>query len=188
MRSPAIKNRSPRWPYRLLLGVLFAITVYGQTIDEYQVKAAFLYNFAKFVEWPPGTFKTDKDPIRICVLGQDPFGPTLDNAVNGRKVLGRAFVIMPISDAAHASECQELFVSSSERRHLRSILANLRTAAVLTVGETEGFAAQGGMVNFKLEDGRVRLEINVDAAEEAKLRISSKVLNLSEIVGSRAHK
>jgi len=167
---------------RLLLGVLISFTAFSQTIDEYQVKAAFIYNFAKFVEWPPQTFKTDKDPIRICVLGHDPFGHALADAVNGKSVLGRAFVIAGLADASHAADCQVLFVSSSERKHLRSILGELRTMGVLTVGETEGFATQGGVVNFKLSDGRVRLEINVDAAGQARLRISSKVLSLAAIV------
>ena len=167
---------------RLLLAVLVSCAAFGQTIDEYQVKAAFIYNFAKFVDWPPQTFKTDKDPIRICVLGHDPFGHALADAVNGKTVFGRAFVIAGLPDTSHATECQVLFVSSSERKHLRSILGELRTMGVLTVGETEGFAAQGGIVNFKLTEGRVRLEINVEAAGKAKLRISSKVLSLAAIV------
>jgi hypothetical protein len=167
---------------RLLIGVLFSYTALAQTTDEYQVKAAFIYNFAKFVEWPPETFKTDKDPIRICVLGHDPFGHSLADAVSGKTVLGRPFVLTSLSDPSEARECQILFVSSSERKHLRSILGELRTMTVLTVGETEGFATQGGIVNFKLIDGRVRLEINIEAAWQAKLRISSQVLSLASIV------
>jgi hypothetical protein len=173
---------------RLLLSFLLSFTAFAQTIDEYQVKAAFIYNFAKFVEWPPQTFKTDKDPIRICVLGQDPFGHALFDAVNGKTVFGRTFVIAELSDASQANECQVLFVSSSERKHLRSILGEPRTIGVLTVGEMDGFAAQGGIVNFKLTDGRVRLEINVEAAEQARLRISSKVLSLAAIVKNGAPK
>jgi hypothetical protein len=178
-------NRNiPRSGCCLLLGLLIAYTASAQTVDEYVVKAAFLYNFAKFVEWPPETFKTDKDPIRICVLGQDPFGRALGDVVGGKTVVGRALVITEISNVSQSIECQMLFVSSSERKRLRAIFAELRMRGVLTIGDTEGFATQGGIVNFKLEDGRVRLEINVEAAGQAKLRISSQVLNLAQIVKS----
>jgi hypothetical protein len=172
----------PRRGYCLRLAVFTVFIAFAQSVDEYQVKAAFLYNFAKFVEWPPQTFKTEKDPIRICVLGLNPFGPALVDAVGGKTVLGRTFAVTGISNVAQAVECQMLFISSSERKHLTSILAELRTRGVLTIGETNGFAAQGGIVNFKLEDGRVRLEINVEAAVQAKLRISSQVLSLAQIV------
>lgn len=157
-------------------------------VDEYQVKAAFLFNFAKFVEWPPQTFKTDKDPIRICILGLNPFGTALGDAVGGKTVLGRTFVVAEIASAGQAADCQMLFISSSERKHLVAILAELRTKGILTISETQGFGAQGGIVNFKLEDGRVRLEINVEAAAQAKLRISSQVLSLAQIVKSAVQK
>jgi hypothetical protein len=172
----------PRSAYLLLLGVTLALTASAQTVDEYQVKAAFLFNFAKFVEWPPLTFKTDRDPVRICILGQDPFGSVLKDAVGGKTVLGRPFVVTEVADTNQAAVCQILFIGSSERKRLRSIFAALRTMGILTVGETDGFASQGGIVNFKLEDNRVRLEINQEAAGTARLRISSQVLNLAQIV------
>jgi hypothetical protein len=177
-----------RWPRCLLLGLICAFAASGQTVDEYQVKAAFLYNFAKFVEWPALTFKNDKDPVRICVLGQNPFGSALGDAVRGKTVLGRPFVLIDILGADQVSDCQILFISASERKRLRSIFAELRTPGVLTVGETDGFAAQGGIVNFKLTDGRVHLEINVEAAGQAKLRINSSVLNLAQIVRTEPQK
>jgi hypothetical protein len=172
----------PRSGWRFLAVVLLAFTALAQTIDEYQVKAAFLYSFAKFVEWPGLAFKSDKDPMHICVLGQDPFGSALTEAVEGKTLLGRAFLVADISDTARAADCQILFIGSSERKRLRSIFKAIQTAGVLTVGGTDDFAGQGGIVNFKLEGGRVRLEINVEAAGKAKLRISSKVLNLAQIV------
>ena len=175
-------NIGPRWGQCVLLTFLLSYGASAQTIDEYQVKAAFLYNFAKFVEWPALTFKTDKDPLRICVLGQDPFGSALGDAVGGKTVLGRPFVLTEISSAGQLTDCQILFISSSERKHLRSIFAELRTTGILTVGETDGFAAEGGIVNFKLSDGRVHLEINIEAAGQAKLRINSSVLSLAQIV------
>ena len=152
------------------------------TIDEYQVKAAFLYNFAKFVEWPREAFSSPKDPIRIYVIGQDPFGRALEDAVNGKSFDGREFVIRQISDIKQAARCHILFVSSSERKRCGAILAELRAGGVLTVGESDGFAEQGGMVNLKLESGKVQIQINLSAAEEARVRISSKLLSLAQII------
>jgi hypothetical protein len=184
----ATGNMTPQSCIRLLLGIFLALTTSAQTVDEYQVKGAFIYNFAKFVEWPALTFKTDKDPLRICVLGQNPFGNALVDGVGGKTVVGRSLVVTDISDAGQGADCQILFIGSSERKRLRSIFADLRMTGVLTVGETEGFATQGGIVNFKLEDGRVRLEINIEAAGQAKLRISSKVLSLAQLVNTGAQK
>jgi hypothetical protein len=168
------------------MGIVLSSTLFSQTVDEYRVKAAFLYNFAKFVEWPALTDKTGKNPLRICVLGQDPFGSVLGDTVNGKTVLGRPFLVTNVPNVSQAATCQILFISASEQKRIRSIIVQLRTPGVLTVGETEGFANQGGIVNFKLESGRVRLEINVEAAEQAKLRISSKVLSLAQIVKTEA--
>jgi hypothetical protein len=182
----ATGNMTPQSCYRLLFGIFLACTLSAQTIDEYQVRAVFLYDFAKFLEWPALTFKTDKDPLRICVLGQNPFGNALVEGVGGKTVVGRPLVVSDISDVNQGAACQILFIGSSERRRLRSIFAELRTMEVLTVGETEGFAAQGRIIDFRLEGGRVRLEINVDAAALAKLRISSKMLRLAQIVNTSA--
>ncbi|HXJ39060.1 MAG TPA: YfiR family protein, partial [Bryobacteraceae bacterium] len=173
---------------RMLQGMVLTLTAFAQPVHEYHVKAAFLFNFARFVEWPPQTFKSETTPWHICILGRDPFGDALSEATAGRVVLGRPFALIGISDTSHAGDCQILFVSSSERRHLRSTLAELSTAGILTVGESEGFAAQGGIVNFKVEDGKVRLEINIEAAGQAHLRISSKVLNLAYIVRGAVNK
>jgi hypothetical protein len=162
--------------------MMLAVCAQGQPIDEYQVKAAFLYNFAKFVEWPAQTFKSSSEPIKVCVLGQDPFGPALAEAVSGKQIEGRALLVRNISDARQAGNCQILFVSSSERKRLPSIFVGIKAASILTVGEMEGFTAEGGVINFRLEDGRVRIEINVQAAEQGRLHISSKLLSLAQIV------
>lgn len=169
---------------RLSLIVLLAIRVHAQAAvaDEYQVKAAFLYNFAKFVEWPPGAFRSAQDPITICVLGPNPFDDSLKEAVRGKTLDGRMFVVRQTLDVQQGTGCHILFVNPSERMRFQSMLEALRTNSVLTVGETPGFAAEGGIVNFKLQGGKVRLEINVDAAERAKLRVSSKLLSLAEII------
>jgi hypothetical protein len=128
----ATGNMTPQSCIRLLLGIFLALTTSAQTVDEYQVKAAFIYNFAKFVEWPALTFKTDKDPLRICVLGQNPFGNALVDGVGGKTVVGRSLVVTDISDAGQGADCQILFIGSSERKRLRSIFADLRDRQLQT--------------------------------------------------------
>ena len=147
---------------------------------EYPVKAAFLFNFAKFVDWPADAFKGPTDPIAICVLGRDPFGTALDDVVRNKTVANRGFVVRAVSDAQQASKCQIVFVTASERKHFRSLLEELKGRSILTVGEAEDFTASGGVINFKLKDARVRIEIDAEAAERARLRISSKLLSLAE--------
>jgi uncharacterized protein DUF4154 len=166
--------------FAIAVGALLAAGAVGQTNDEYQVKAAFLFNFAKFVEWPPQTFKSPSDPMSICVLGPNPFGRSLDEAVAGKSIDGRRFVVRQVANAERAGGCQILFIASPQKSHLPELVTTL--AGVLTVGESEGFAAGGGVIGFKLQGGRVRLEVNVDAADQRKLRISSKLLSLAQIV------
>lgn len=165
----------------IFLGMLLT-DARAQEMDEYQVKAAFLYNFAKFVDWPSQTFKTPQDPIVICVLGHNPFGNALQEVIRGKLVDGRAFAFRQVANAGEADSCQILFVSSAEGKRFRSLWGSLKPAGILTVGEAQGFAVNGGVINFKLDDGRVRFEINVKAAEGEQLRISSKLLSLAQIV------
>jgi hypothetical protein len=157
-------------------------TARGQPIDEYRLKAACLYNFAKFVEWPAESFKGPADPIVVCILGDTPLGGALGPAVKGKPIGDRSLVIREIPAMLRAGGCQILFISSSEGKRSRAILGESRPAGILTVGETDGFASEGGVVNFKIDGGRVRIQINVDAAERAKLRISPKLLSLAQIV------
>jgi hypothetical protein len=171
-----------RISFGIALGALLALDAGAQVIDEYQVKAAFIYNFAKFVEWPPQAFKNPTDPIVICVLGQNPFGSALEQAVSGKEVEGKKFEVRQLSDEQQIAGCQILFVSSSERKRLHEIFGEIKASGVLTVGETDTFASEGGVINFKIDGGKVRLQVNVDAAEHSKLRISSKLLSLAQIV------
>jgi hypothetical protein len=164
-----------------ILGTVIAAGAQPQ-LDEYQVKAAFLYNFAKFIEWPPHDFKDAADPIAVCIAGETPIYGPLDSAVNGKTAGNRSFVVRKVSDAEHATGCHILFIGSSERKRIPAFLAGVRQWGILTVGETPEFIANGGVVSFKLEDGKVRFQINVEAADEEQLRISSKLLNLAEIV------
>jgi hypothetical protein len=164
-----------------LLGLtLGQIHAEGPVADEYPVKAAFLFNFAKFVEWPTVAFKSSDDPIAICVLGQNPFRGALDDVVRNKSVANRPFVVREVVNAQQALVCQIVFVTASERKRFRFLLDGLKGRSILTVGEADDFTASGGIINFRLKDARVRIEIDAAAAERVGLHISSKLLSLAE--------
>jgi hypothetical protein len=165
----------------VLLGLVLTPMLFAQ-VDEHQVKAFFLLNFTRYVEWPSEKFSSTTDPFAICVLGQNPFGRALEDAVRGKSVEGRSVTIHQIADLSHQRHCHVLFVNASERKRLRSSMGTIRGSGVLTVGESEEFIHAGGVINFKVEDGKVRFEINVEAAAHERLRISSKLLSLARIV------
>lgn len=169
-----------RLKFAIVLGVTCICGLPGQ-VGEYQVKAFFLYNFARYVEWPPQSFKAPNDPIVICILGQNPFGGALEQAIAGKLVEGRPFVVRRISDLPASGNCHILFVNSSERRRFRLAVGRLKGSGILTVGETHEFMAEGGVINFKLQDGKVRFEIDVEAAGREHLHISSKLLSLAQV-------
>jgi hypothetical protein len=150
--------------------------------DEYQVKAAFLFNLAKFVEWPPAAFEDSTDPITICVAGQSSFGSTLEEMIPGKRVGTRGFAIRRLLDTQRTGVCKILFLSASEWKRTRTLPAALKSTSILTVGETDDFIAGGGIVNLRLEGSRIRIQVSLDAAEGTGLRISSKLLALAEIV------
>ena len=157
--------------------------------SEYLIKAGFIYNFAKFVEWPSAAFSQADSPIVIGVLGTDPFGNVLDRIVEGKKLGPRGFVVRRYKwgkDVKDLKDCKILFVSSSERTHVDEILQSVKGLPILTVGETPGFAERGGVIRFTLEDNRVRFEVNVDAAHQADLNISSRLLTLAKIIPQTA--
>jgi hypothetical protein len=154
----------------------------AEGVGEYQVKAAFLYNFAKFVEWPPEAMPKANAPLILGVVGEDPFGPVLEETLKGKTANGHPFVVRRFRREEDASGCQILFTSSSDQRYIRSLLAVLKGSSVLTVGETERFCRLGGIINFTLEENKVRFKINVDAAERARLNISSKLLRVANVV------
>jgi hypothetical protein len=160
--------------------VLVTISTTAQTVDEYHVKAAFVFNFAKFIQWPAEAFKTPSDPLVICVVGQDQMANSLRETVNGNAIDGRPVIIRQIAIGQGPCDCHILFVGTSAMKGFRS--HPKESTGVLTVGETPGFAADGGAINLKLEDGRVRFEINVAEAERQQLHISSKLLSLAQVV------
>jgi hypothetical protein len=147
---------------------------------EYQVKAAFLLNFTKFVEWPPSAFNSANSPIAICVLGSDPFGNSLDQIVAEEIVGGRRVIVRRIKRTPQGKLCQALFVSIPEKEVL-GILSGVEPG-VLTIGEGESFVRGGGMIAFVVENHRVRFGINETAAETAGLKLSSKLLSVARSV------
>ena len=152
-------------------------------MDEYQVKAAFLFNFAKFVEWPTEAFSDPNAPLVITVFGEDPFNGSLE-AVKGKLVNNRKLTIRRVKDIQDIGKSNVLFVSPSAKKELARILEALQGQSVLTVGEDGVFTQCGGIINFVKEDNRVRFEVNVSAAERAGLKISSRLLALARIVKS----
>jgi hypothetical protein len=165
----------------LLLGALATAAGRAETPTEYQVKAAFLYNFAKFVRWPT-EFEAEKGTFVITILGQDPFGTTLDETLRGKTIDDRQIVLRRVSRAEDVGPSQILFISDSEKDRLPAILKHVGTRPVLTVGEMSRFTERGGVIRFKVDEDRIRLEINVAAAEQSRLRISSQLLKLAQIV------
>jgi YfiR/HmsC-like len=147
---------------------------------EYEVKAAFLLNFTKFIEWPASAFESPDSPLSICILGDDPFGSTLDQIVAGEIVAGRRVAAQRIKRAPPAQFCQVLFVNASDKdapKMLRGL-----GPGVLTVGEGATFLHDGGMIAFAIENRRVRFDINRTAAENAGLKLSSKLLSVARVV------
>ena len=163
-----------------LVGIPLSARVSARESGEYQVKAAFLYNFAKFVDWPGDAFSEGSAPLVIGVIGIDPFGGELEKAIKGKNVGGRPLAVRRLKWGQDLRSCHILFISSSERRHLRQITESLRGASVLTVGDMEQFNQQGGIINFVLEASKVGFEINSRGAAQARLRISSKLLALAK--------
>ncbi|HWD97546.1 MAG TPA: YfiR family protein [Bryobacteraceae bacterium] len=169
-------------------GTLVLAAIYGRAglyadsprPTEYQVKAAYLANFAKFVEWPPGAV-TDSNPIPICVVGQDPFGPVLDATVSGESVDRHPLVARRIGSMSDVDGCRIVFVSSSEAM-AGAVLAAAERAPILTVSDVPGFLKQGGMIEFVLDANRVRFEINLAAARAAGLNLSSELLRVATAV------
>ena len=154
------------------------------SVGEYELKAVFLFNFVKFVKWPPKAFPDAKAALTIGILGDDPFAGTLERTIHGETVGGRVLRMHRSPRIEELRTCQIIFVSKSERSRVNELVAALRGAAVLTVGESEQFSHQGGVITLLMQKGRVGFEINVAAGRRAGLEISSKLLRLGKIVSS----
>jgi hypothetical protein len=149
---------------------------------EYPLKLAFLYNFAKFVEWPSDSFRSPGGTLAICIVGHNPFSLDIENELRARPAGDHPvkFVALKLTDTLNA--CHIVFIPVTEKDQAARIVWSLKGARVLTVGECDGFALKGGIINFTVEEGNIRFEINRRAADRAGLKISSKLLNLAKLV------
>ena len=174
-----------------VLAVAVVLAVWGLTSvaqptgTEYEFKAAYLYKFANFVEWPDKSFSEPRAPITIGILGRDPFGELLDKLVKGETVNGRLFVVKRFDQPADLDSCHILFVPASEKKRWPAIREKIKDKAVLTVGDFDEFARSGGIINFVLFRNTVQFEINGEAAERAGLKISSKLLRLGRPISEK---
>ena len=168
----------------VLVGVAYSAMTAAQSgvPTEYQVKAAFLFNFTKFVEWPATAFADPRSPIVLGVLGDDPFGGSLNLIVDGQLVRGRGITIRQYRFGDDVRRCHVLFVSASEQARTAQILGGLQGASVLTVSDFAGFAGGGGVVQFYMEEDRVRFVVNAEAAARANLRMSAKLLAVAHVI------
>ena len=163
----------------LITGAGLALAQSGAPkFSEYKVKAVFLFNFMQFVEWPAGASTNADAPILIGVLGEDPFGSTLDEAVKGETLRGRPLAVKRTQRIADLKNCHVVFICRSEKARIGKILDALRGSSVLTVSDVEQFCRNGGMIGLFNEGGKIRFEINQETAEQCKLKISSKLLRL----------
>jgi hypothetical protein len=189
LRGPA-RSFVYRWALAAMILSAYALSpsrvaAQAESVAEYQVKAAFLFNFAKFVDWPESSFADARAPIVIGILGDSPFGDDFDRIVTGQLVKGRTIRISKYRFGDDFRSCHILFISESERARVPQILASLQGASVLTVSDIDGFAKDGGVMQFILEENRVRFAVNLNSATRAKLDINSKLLALAKVIGAK---
>jgi hypothetical protein len=149
---------------------------------EYRVKLAFLYNFAQFIQWPPEAFHDPAAPLMLCVAGSNPFQGEIEQDLHGHKIGGHPIEIRRLRPNDNPKACHMIFVRAGDKKQVEKLLAAVKGSSTLTVGETEGFADLGGVINLTLDRNRLRFEINLDAATQTRLKISSKLLALAKIV------
>jgi YfiR/HmsC-like len=170
-------------PLLLVLHIFMPLITPAQddSASEYELKAAMLYNLVQFVEWPPKAYTGAQGPTNLCILGRDPFGDSLASVVVRQKIAEHPMQIRHVREQA-IRDCHVLYVSSSERKNIPRILSSLQGSNTLTVGEMSQFALHGGIIQFALEEKRLRFDINLEAAARANLQISSRLLALARIV------
>ena len=180
-RTRVAPTRHLGWLWVVAASLLQYAPIHAQQPSEYEVKAAYLYNFANFVEWPHTSTGDTSSTLNIGILGIDPFGSAF-KTIEGKKIRGRTVAVHRSRRLADLQDCQILFIGDSERVYLPRILDTLRERNVLTVGESEGFAEQGVIVDFYVIDNKVRFKINAEAGARSGLKLSSKLLKLAKIV------
>ncbi len=168
----------------LVMGVMLLTGDASAALSEHRLKAVFLFNFSKFVEWPPSAFATADAPFVIGVIGRDPFGSDLGDIARGETVNGRRLLVRHVQAAQDAAACQILFIPESEGAKLEEIVAALAGSNTLTVSDLDSAAQRGAMIRLITDRDKIRLRINVESARAAGLTISSKLLRASEIVAT----
>ena len=166
----------------LSVGLCFAAQTSAQAVEESQVKAAYLYNFAKFVEWPSGVFRNPDDPAVICVVGDQRTSDVLESAVSGKKANGRPVEARRPQSPAEFKSCQVLFIGFPDKERIAQLLDALHRSSVLTVGQSDQFIPLGGMINLAIKRTTIELEIDAEASDAVGLKISSRLLVVARLV------
>ena len=158
----------------------------AQVLSESQIKAGFLFNFTRFIEWPDHAFATPTSAFSVCIIGATPLVDLLTQAAMGKVVNGRSLTIRGVKSTDDLHTCQILFLSMTEERRAAHILESVKGMSVLTVSEIPGFAAAGGMIDFVVEENKVKLEMNVDATSHTGLKVSAKLIAVSHLVSGHS--
>jgi len=182
VRAPTLWVALASWAVLSLMLATFTVADATAAPTEYQVKAVFIYNFSRFVNWPAGAFTAANEPFVIGILGSDPFGDRLDEVVRGEQVDQHPLVVRRFSDVAQIGDCRILFIDRSEQARLGQILAALDHRSVLTVSDLDDASEHGVMIQLDTQAHRVHLRINVASARAAGLTINSNLLRLAQIV------
>jgi hypothetical protein len=165
----------------LAIAILLALTIRGEQVPEYELKAEFLSRFAAFIEWPPGS---ESRAFTIGVIGRNPFNGYLDK-VASRKIKNRPVSLRYITELSQIEGCDIVFICASEKSRLPAILSRAESRPILTVADSNGFAAAGVLINFYTAGDTVRFEINEAAVEKSGLRVSSKLFKLAKVIEAR---
>lgn len=160
----------------------------AQSLSEYQVKAAFLFNFTKFLDWPASAFRGGQTVITICLIGEDPFGKALDELVKGQSIGGRGFAVRRLTQIPRDDSCQVAFLGGMDKNRADQILAPVKALPILTVVDNEDGGDPGAMIGFIVEESKVRFNINLEAAEKVGIKLSSKLLKLAKTVREKGGK
>jgi hypothetical protein len=190
-RASGSGNRIALFALLIVAALLLPLNHYqcrAQSATEYQVKAAYLFNFLKFVEWPEDPPVDPQAKWVIGIVGESPVGAALAHLAEGKNVLGRELLIRKLQATDNLRGCNILFISESEKKALPAILTSLRGSSVMTVADMDKFVQSGGMVQLDMEDARVRVTIDVGATDRAHLKVSSKLLALARSVTATVKK
>ena len=183
----AARSTFPMAIFVALMSLIVPLLAEGQSeIDEYRLKAAFLFHFAQFVQWPAGALSNRDGDLVVCVFGKDPFHGELEAIVQGKSIDGRTLRIRQVAQIQESRGCHLLFVGKKESEHVPDLIAIVKNLPILTTGESEDFLRQGGIIRFCWEERKVRFEVNQEAAGKANLKISARLLLLAKTVVGRS--